>query len=166
MSIHTLEQRVARLEAELTQLKQPKQNAEAVEPWWKKIVGVFADSPEFEAAVERGREYRQSLVAIEQANHALAFAAEQSSTYNADAYSLFEAISTLKRQIKIAIDRHYTFIEIAEILNQQGIPITPKQLQQYYLIAIDKPLSTPKPRTRRHLGTNSRSRKLKHAELV
>jgi phage shock protein A len=65
MSNYTLEQRVAQLEAELAQLKQSQQNAEAEEPWWKRIVGIFADSPEFEAAVEKGRAYRESLAAIE-----------------------------------------------------------------------------------------------------
>ncbi len=65
MPTPSLEQRVARLEAELAQLKSPQAPAEAEQPWWKKIVGVFANDPYFEAAVARGREYRESLGAIE-----------------------------------------------------------------------------------------------------
>jgi hypothetical protein len=29
--------------------------------WWKRIVGVFSDDPEFEEAMRLGREYRESL---------------------------------------------------------------------------------------------------------
>jgi hypothetical protein len=65
-STPTLEQRVEQLEKELAQLKQQMQSAphQSEQPWWEKIVGVFADDPDFEAAVELGREYRQSLKPI------------------------------------------------------------------------------------------------------
>lgn len=59
----TLEQRVEQLEKELDQLKQQVQpkDEKFEQPWWEKLVGAFADDPDFEAAVELGREYRQSL---------------------------------------------------------------------------------------------------------
>jgi hypothetical protein len=62
-STPTLEQRVEQLEQELAQLKQQVQTItpSPQQPWWEKIVGVFADDPDFEAAVELGKEYRQSL---------------------------------------------------------------------------------------------------------
>jgi hypothetical protein len=62
----TLEERVEQLEKELAQLKQQMQStpSQSEQPWWEKIVGVFADDPDFEAAVESGREYRQSLKPI------------------------------------------------------------------------------------------------------
>jgi hypothetical protein len=64
-STPTLEQRVEQLEKELAQLKQQiKPTPQAEQPWWEKIVGVFADDPDFEAAIELGREYRQSLKPI------------------------------------------------------------------------------------------------------
>jgi hypothetical protein len=65
-STPTLEQRVEQIEKELAQLKQQVQSKDdqSEQPWWEKIVGVFADDPDFEAAVELGREYRQSLKPI------------------------------------------------------------------------------------------------------
>jgi hypothetical protein len=62
-STPTLEQRVEQLERDLTQLKLQIQVTSRApeEPWWEKIVGVFADDPDFEAAVELGKDYRQSL---------------------------------------------------------------------------------------------------------
>jgi hypothetical protein len=65
-STPTLEQRVEQLERELAQLKQQVQSTpqQPEQPWWEKIVGVFADDPDFEAAMELGREYRQSLKPI------------------------------------------------------------------------------------------------------
>ncbi len=62
-SIPTLEQRVEQLEKELAQLKQELQSISQSpeQPWWEKIVGVFADDPDFEEAVELGKAYRQSL---------------------------------------------------------------------------------------------------------
>jgi thioredoxin-like negative regulator of GroEL len=62
-STPTLEQRVEQLERDLTQLKLQIQvtSRASEEPWWEKIVGVFADDPDFEAATELGKDYRQSL---------------------------------------------------------------------------------------------------------
>jgi hypothetical protein len=62
MSNRTLEERVAALEAEVEQLKQERTPSSApAEPWWKKIVGVFQNDPEFEEAMRLGREYRESM---------------------------------------------------------------------------------------------------------
>jgi hypothetical protein len=62
----TLEERVEQLEKELARLKQQMQStpSQPEQPWWEKIVGAFADDPDFEAAVELGKEYRQSLKPI------------------------------------------------------------------------------------------------------
>jgi hypothetical protein len=56
----TIEQRVTQLETELAQLKQEIKPT-PTKPWWEEIIGVFENDPDFEAAVELGREYRQSL---------------------------------------------------------------------------------------------------------
>jgi hypothetical protein len=58
----TLEQRIEQIEKELAQLKQQMQlTQQSDSPWWEKFVGAFADDPDFEAAVESGKQYRQSL---------------------------------------------------------------------------------------------------------
>lgn len=57
-----IEQRLAALEAEVADLKQklaaPQPESK---PWWEKIVGTFADDPDFLEAMRLGREYRESL---------------------------------------------------------------------------------------------------------
>jgi hypothetical protein len=70
MARTSLAQRVTRLEAELAQIKSQQQSTQKQElppeqPWWESIIGVFADNPLFEAAVEEGRNYRQSLAKVE-----------------------------------------------------------------------------------------------------
>jgi phage-related minor tail protein len=61
MSPSKVEERLSKLEAEVTQLKRSILNsADAIKPWWESIVGVFADDPSFEEAIAIGREYRQS----------------------------------------------------------------------------------------------------------
>ena len=53
-------ERIARLEEQVARLS--GQEAVPVEgAWWKRIVGVFQDDPEFEAAMQLGRAYRESL---------------------------------------------------------------------------------------------------------
>lgn len=52
-----LEERLTRLEAEVERLKQERKSVPIEEPWWKKIVGVYRDDPEFD---EAEREWRQS----------------------------------------------------------------------------------------------------------
>ncbi len=52
----TLEAQVARLKAELEEIRGPKV------PWWEKIVGSHADDPEaFNEAMRLGREWRDSF---------------------------------------------------------------------------------------------------------
>ena len=55
--------RITELEAEVSRLSQriddaPKATKTA---WWKKIVGVYQDDPEFDEAMRLGREYREAL---------------------------------------------------------------------------------------------------------
>jgi hypothetical protein len=64
MTTQQLEARLATLEAEMAQVKQlliPAGQAQSDQPWWKKIVGSFADDPDFDEAERLGREWRQSV---------------------------------------------------------------------------------------------------------
>ncbi len=64
MSAQTIEERLTAVEAELQKLKREKEQdeAQAEEPrGWKRIVGIFADNPEFEEAVKAGKEWRDSF---------------------------------------------------------------------------------------------------------
>lgn len=67
MSTRTLEERMAAVETKLEQLQWEKdqkqeQDKEAKEPrGWKRIIGIFADNPEFEEAVRAGKEWRDSF---------------------------------------------------------------------------------------------------------
>lgn len=54
--IAELEEQVALLSQQVN--SQPQSNETA---WWKKIVGIYKDDPEFEEAMRLGREYRESL---------------------------------------------------------------------------------------------------------
>jgi hypothetical protein len=58
----TFSRRIAELEAEVSHLSQQikTQPANQDTAWWKKIVGIYKDDPEFEEAMRLGREYRQS----------------------------------------------------------------------------------------------------------
>ena len=62
MTTKELEKRIAVLEAEVALLKSNKQkNDDKGElPWWKQIIGTFADDPGHEEAMRLGREYRES----------------------------------------------------------------------------------------------------------
>ena len=71
MSTHTLEERVAILEAKIEQIEQAKglDKSDEDTPWWKRIIGIYANCPEFEEAVKFGREWRESedVVDVEKA---------------------------------------------------------------------------------------------------
>jgi hypothetical protein len=60
---NSLSERLARVEEQVSQLAQQVSGAPSSPetPWWKTIVGVFHDDPEFEAAMQLGRAYRESL---------------------------------------------------------------------------------------------------------
>ncbi len=61
MSPSKVEERLSKLEAEVTRLKISLLNStNTIKPWWENIVGTFADDPSFEEAIAIGREYRQS----------------------------------------------------------------------------------------------------------
>jgi hypothetical protein len=63
MAETSLEERLSTVEQEIARLKQrlDDQQPSASMPWWKKIVGVYKDDPEFLEAMRLGREYRESL---------------------------------------------------------------------------------------------------------
>ena len=55
-------ERLSVVEQELAQVKQQLATDKPPMsiPWWKRIVGVYRDDPEFDAAERLGWEYRQS----------------------------------------------------------------------------------------------------------
>jgi hypothetical protein len=59
----TFSQRFAEIEEQVSQLKRQVSAAPAAAEtvWWKNIVGIYHDDPEFEEAMRLGREYRESL---------------------------------------------------------------------------------------------------------
>ena len=61
MSVPTLEERVAAVEAELARLKSNSTGSATELPWWEQIRGTFKDDPIYEEAMRLGREYRESL---------------------------------------------------------------------------------------------------------
>jgi len=63
MATTSVEERLNALEAEVAQLKKQltaKKSPSAI-AWWKRIVGVYRNDPEFEEAMRLGREYCKSL---------------------------------------------------------------------------------------------------------
>ena len=67
MSAQTLEERLTAVETKLEELQQSKVTNKSASdksdedvPWWKRIIGIYANSPEFEGAVKFGREWRES----------------------------------------------------------------------------------------------------------
>lgn len=54
-----LEERVAILEAEITLIKTKAETP--TKPWWEKVTGTFANSPDYDKAMQLGRAYRESL---------------------------------------------------------------------------------------------------------
>jgi hypothetical protein len=62
MTTQQLEARLATLEQEMAQVKQmlTPTKSPAIQPWWEKIAGSFADDPDFDEAERLGREWRKS----------------------------------------------------------------------------------------------------------
>jgi hypothetical protein len=56
-----LEERLAYLEAGVAKLKSKAENDSTPIPWWEKIAGTFADNPDYDEAMQLGREYHESL---------------------------------------------------------------------------------------------------------
>lgn len=58
----TLEERVAQLEAAVSQLRQGKtaEPTQTPAPWWTQIWGTFKDDPDYDEAMRLGREWRES----------------------------------------------------------------------------------------------------------
>jgi peptidoglycan hydrolase CwlO-like protein len=53
---------VSSLETEVAKLKESVNKAAADElPWWEERWGLFANDPDYDAAMELGRKYRESL---------------------------------------------------------------------------------------------------------
>lgn len=61
-TLEALEERMTALEAKMEQLQKAKEADKSDEeiPWWKKIVGIYADCPEFEESVRFDRKWRES----------------------------------------------------------------------------------------------------------
>lgn len=59
----TFSRRIAELEAQVARLSEQvnAQPSTGETAWWKKIVGIYMDDPEFEEAMRLGRKYRESL---------------------------------------------------------------------------------------------------------
>ncbi|MBV9849230.1 MAG: hypothetical protein JO250_06030 [Armatimonadetes bacterium] len=61
MTVPTLEERMAAVEAEIARLKRERPAPPTEQPWWERIRGTFKDDPAYEEAMRLGREYRESL---------------------------------------------------------------------------------------------------------
>lgn len=61
-TLEALEERVAAVETKLEELEKAKEADKSDEeiPWWKKIVGIHADTPGFDEAVRLGKEWREA----------------------------------------------------------------------------------------------------------
>jgi hypothetical protein len=57
----SLEERVTILEAEITKIKSKVESSSTTtKPWWEKITGTFADSPDYDKAMQLGKKYREA----------------------------------------------------------------------------------------------------------
>ena len=71
MATRTVEERLSDLEERLAHLIGDAPQEQSPAPWWEQWFGAFKDNPDFDAAMERGEEYRRSqpTAAEEQENH-------------------------------------------------------------------------------------------------
>jgi hypothetical protein len=57
----SLEERVTILEAEITKIKSKVESSSTtIKPWWEKITGTFAESPDYDKAMQLGKKYREA----------------------------------------------------------------------------------------------------------
>jgi|SRR5579872_1754620 len=56
----TLEERVTDLDEKVARLSAETSKTDYEKPWWEAWYGAFKDNPDFDAAMERGAEYRRS----------------------------------------------------------------------------------------------------------
>lgn len=61
MATVTIEERLTRLEEKVARIMPDEAETLPRSAWWKKIVGVYKNDPEFTEAERLGREYRESL---------------------------------------------------------------------------------------------------------
>ena len=62
MAVTNLEERIASLEEEMHEIKALlKTLGNTQQPWWERCAGMFKDDPLFDAIIEAGQIYRQSL---------------------------------------------------------------------------------------------------------
>ena len=64
VKVAELEKQLVVLTDEVARLKEKVVNGKEAEPetpWWEKHWGIFNDSPDYEKAMELGRQYRESL---------------------------------------------------------------------------------------------------------
>ena len=62
MATTNLAERIASLEEEMRKIKALLKTAgDTQQPWWERCAGMFKDDPLFDAIVEAGQTYRQSL---------------------------------------------------------------------------------------------------------
>jgi hypothetical protein len=64
VKVAALEKQIVALTAEVTRLKEKVANGKKAEPempWWEKHWGIFDNDPDYEKAMELGRQYRESL---------------------------------------------------------------------------------------------------------
>ncbi len=59
MAARTLKQRVSELEKKVAGLLGEDIAQDQAAPWWEEWFGAFKDNPDFEAAMQRGAEYRR-----------------------------------------------------------------------------------------------------------
>ncbi len=61
LTTSSLEERVATLESEVTNLKLTARLSRLPrKKWWRDLLGKYKDNPDFEEAMRLGREYRES----------------------------------------------------------------------------------------------------------
>lgn len=60
MATPTIEERLSELEEKMARLLGEEKKAEHSAPWWEQWFGAFKENADFDAAMERGAEYRRS----------------------------------------------------------------------------------------------------------